>query len=168
MVHPPYCRSCLKPLRSPSGEYHNLSTIRAGFTQPLYFDFNEAIKQDIRNMLRHSGFKPTGRNKLGPEYLQKALLSEWLSPQNGINAAVDVCNVISLHSGIPISVIDANKVTGTLRIAHLPKGSDYIFNPSGQILKGSGLLALIDDLGPTATPVKDAQRTKTDDTTTHT
>ena len=40
-----------------------------------------------------------------------------------------------------------------------------MFNPSGQVIDASGLLAVFDAEGPTGTPVKDAQRTKTHDGT---
>ena len=123
---------------------------------------DDRFKKDIRDMLRQSGFKPTGRNKPASEYLRKALAEKWLSPQTGINAAVDICNVVSLHSGLPISVIDINKTSGPLNIEHLSHGTSYIFNPSGQLMKGGGLLALCDTIGPSATPIKDSQRTKTD------
>ena len=40
-----------------------------------------------------------------------------------------------------------------------------MFNPSGQVIDVGGLLCLYDGEGPTGTPVKDAQRTKTHDET---
>ena len=46
-----------------------------------------------------------------------------------------------------------------IRIA--PAGTSYVFNPSGQTIDAGGLLCLYDAQGPTGTPVKDAQRTKT-------
>src|ERR1041385_6268425 len=44
-------------------------------------------------------------------------------------------------------------------------GTSYAFNPSGQVIDASGLLCLFDADGPSGTPVKDAQRTKTHDDT---
>jgi DNA/RNA-binding domain of Phe-tRNA-synthetase-like protein len=78
-----------------------------------------------------------------------------------INAAVDVCNLVSLHSGLPISVVDLDLLSGAPRVQVAPAGTTYIFNPSGQTIDASHLLALYDDVGPSGTPVKDAQRTKT-------
>lgn len=120
-------------------------------------------KQKIRDMLRHGGFGPSGRNKPAHEYLSKAIEKGWFSPQRGINAAVDVCNVISLHSGLPISVVDFDRLKPPLTLQLCPKDCTYPFNPSGQILKAGGLLALWDQDGPSATPVKDSQRSKTSD-----
>ena len=60
---------------------------------------------------------------------------------------------------------DLDRVVGELSIQVCPVGTSYVFNPSGQVIDASGLLALYDREGPTGTPVKDAQRTKTHDGT---
>jgi DNA/RNA-binding domain of Phe-tRNA-synthetase-like protein len=119
----------------------------------------------VRALLRQGGFKPSGRSKPASEYLQAAH-SEARFPR--INAAVDACNFASLHWGLPISLIDLDRVVGDLRIAICPPQTSYVFNPSGQLIDASGLLAVFDSEGPTGTPVKDAQRTKTHDGTTTT
>jgi DNA/RNA-binding domain of Phe-tRNA-synthetase-like protein len=119
----------------------------------------------VRNLLRHGGFKPSGRSKPASEYLQAAY-AEGRFPR--INAPVDACNIASLFSGLPISLIDLDKVSGSLSVATCPMGTTYVFNPSGQVIDAGGLLAVFDGEGPTGTPVKDAQRTKTHDGTTRT
>lgn len=119
----------------------------------------------VRALLRHGGFKPSGRSKPASEYLQAAH-AEGRFPR--INAAVDACNFASLHWGLPISLIDLDRVVGELRIDMCPRQTSYVFNPSGQLIDASGLLAVFDAEGPTGTPVKDAQRTKTHDGTTTT
>lgn len=126
---------------------------------------SDDIRKSVRDLLRHGGFKPTGRNKPASEYLIKAVEKEILS---SINAAVDCCNVVSLHSGLPISVVDLDKLTEPLSVAVAPADSEYIFNATGQVLKLDGLLCLFDSEGPCANAVKDCQRTKTDETTTRT
>src|SRR5512147_1785432 len=68
---------------------------------PLKAD--DAVRAAVRDLLRHGGYKPTGRGKPASEYLIKAATEGGL---NAINAAVDACNVASLHSGLPISVVD--------------------------------------------------------------
>jgi len=122
-------------------------------------------KGAIRDLLRHGGFKPTGRNKPASEYLIKAVERGWLGPEKGINLAVDVCNVVSLHSGLPISVVDATRAEAPWSIQRAPAETAYRFNPAGQTIDISGLLALYDGAGPCAGPVKDSQRTKTHDGT---
>ena len=123
---------------------------------------SEAVKAAVRDLLRHGGYKPSGRSKPASEYLIGAVL-EGRFP--AINAAVDACNVVSLHSGLPISLVDIDRASGALTVRVAPAGTSYVFNPSGQVIDASGLLCLSDVEGPTGTPVKDAQRTKTHDGT---
>ncbi len=123
---------------------------------------SDAVKTAVRDLLRHGGFKPAGRSKPASEYLVTAL-AEGRFPT--INSLVDACNVVSLHSGLPISLVDLDRVDGALSIQIAPPGTTYVFNPSGQVIDASGLICLYDAQGPTGTPVKDAQRTKTHDDT---
>jgi DNA/RNA-binding domain of Phe-tRNA-synthetase-like protein len=122
----------------------------------------DTVRAEVRALLRHGGFKPAGRSKPASEYLH-AVQSEGRFP--AINAAVDACNVVSLHSGLPISLVDLDKLVGNLSISIAPAGTSYVFNPSGQVIDVGGLVCLFDSEGPTGTPVKDAQRTKTHDGT---
>src|SRR5262249_8229951 len=78
-----------------------------------------------------------------------------------INAVVDAGNAVSLHSGLPISVVDRDALRGPLRIAVAAPGSSYAFNASGQVIDVIGLPCLGDAVGPCANAVKDSQRTKT-------
>jgi len=116
------------------------------------------VRTEVRNLLRAGGFKPSGRSKPASEYLVGAV-AEGRFP--AINAGVDACNVVSLHTGLPISLVDLDLVEGPLEIRIAPVGTTYAFNPSGQVIDAGGLVCLWDAQGPTATPVKDAQRTKT-------
>ncbi len=118
----------------------------------------EELKSVVRVMLRHGCFKPTGRNKPSPEYLVQAAVEGRLF---SVNLPADIGNVISLHSGLPVSVLDMDILQLPLRIAIAPEGSKYIFNPSGQELDTGDLLCLHDAAGPCGSPVKDSQRTKT-------
>lgn len=123
---------------------------------------SDEIRLTVRDLLRHGGFKPTGRSKPASEYLIKAATQGVLST---INVAVDACNVVSLHSGIPISVVDLDLVSQPLRVAIAEKGDSYVFNQSGQEIDIGGLLCLFDAEGPCANAVKDSQRTKTSEKT---
>ncbi len=126
------------------------------------FSPSDAVKLAARDLLRHGGFKPSGRSKPASEYLVGAA-AEGRFPR--INAGVDICNVVSLHSGLPISLVDLDRIEGALTLRIAPPGTTYAFNPSGQTIDASGLICLYDAHGPTGTPVKDAQRTKTHDDT---
>ena len=119
---------------------------------------NDDVRLAVRALLRHGGFKPTGRNKPASEYLIKAANDGLLST---INLAVDVCNVVSLHSGLPISVVDIDRAHEPFRVAVAPPDSQYVFNNAGQIIRLDGLLCLFDAAGPCGNAVKDSQRTKT-------
>jgi DNA/RNA-binding domain of Phe-tRNA-synthetase-like protein len=116
----------------------------------------------VRDLLRWGGFKPTGRSKPASEYLVRAAAEGALKP---INAAVDACNAVSLHSGLPISVVDLDRARPPYHIAVAPVGASYVFNASGQTIDLGGLLCVFDAEGPCANAVKDAQRTKTDAST---
>jgi DNA/RNA-binding domain of Phe-tRNA-synthetase-like protein len=123
---------------------------------PLRSD--DSVREQVRQLLRHGGFKPTGRSKPASEYLLKAVGDGRLG---SINVAVDVCNIVSLHSGLPISVVDLDRAREPFHVDVAPAGSTYVFNASGQIMDLTGLLCLFDADGPCANAVKDAQRTKT-------
>ena len=126
---------------------------------------NEETRAAVRDMLRHGGYKPTGRGKPASEYLVRASAEGKLAP---INAAVDVGNVVSLHSGLPISVVDVDRLHAPVRVDVAPAGASYVFNASGQEIDLEGLLCLFDAEGPCANAVKDSGRTKTSDETTTT
>jgi DNA/RNA-binding domain of Phe-tRNA-synthetase-like protein len=126
---------------------------------------SESVRQAVRELLRAGGYKPTGRGKPSSEYLART------AEQGGlprINAAVDLCNAVSLASGLPISLIDLDRSAPPWRISLAGPGMEYVFNPSGQRMALEGLLCLFDAEGPCANPVKDAQRTKTGPETTRT
>ncbi len=125
----------------------------------------EEVRVAIRDLLRHGGYKPTGRGKPASEYLVRAAGEGKLGP---INAAVDVGNVVSLHSGLPISVVDVERLRAPVRVDVAPPGTRYVFNASGQEIDLEGLLCLFDADGPCANAVKDSERTKTSGTTTTT
>ncbi len=126
---------------------------------------DDAVRGAVREVLRHGGYKPTGRGKPASEYLLRAVSESALS---SINVAVDACNVVSFHSGLPISVVDLGLVKAPLRVALAAEGTTYVFNASGQTIDVAGLVCLFDADGACANPVKDSQRTKTSAQTTQT
>jgi DNA/RNA-binding domain of Phe-tRNA-synthetase-like protein len=130
---------------------------------PLAAD--DAVRGAVRDMLRYGGYKPTGRGKPASEYLLRAATDGSLAP---INAAVDACNAVSLHSGLPISVVDLALAEAPFRVRIAGPGERYVFNASGQEIDLEGLVCLADRAGPCANAVKDAQRTKTSPATRHT
>ena len=133
-----------------------VAQLRLDAPAPLARD--EAVRGAVRDLLRHGGYKPTGRGKPASEYLVRAAEEGALG---AINLAVDVCNAVSLHSGLPISVIDLDRARAPVRIGIAPAAASYVFNASGQEIDLSGLLCLYDADGPCANAVRDSQRTKT-------
>ena len=119
---------------------------------------DEEVRAAVRDLLRWGGYKPTGRGKPASEYLVRAVGEGALG---SINLAVDACNAVSLHSGLPISVVDLALAEPPFRIGVAPAGSSYVFNATGQEIDLGGLLCLFDAQGPCANAVRDAQRTKT-------
>jgi len=162
-------RAFLTEFPAPLGDCEVPGSLRAFFASdaspPVHVKAPEGTKAAVRDLLRARGYKPTGRGKPASEYLHKAIEKGWFSPDKGINLAVDACNVASLHSGLPISVIDADLAPLPWAIAACPPGTEYVFNPSGQVIRVDHLLTLHDAEGPCAGPVKDSQRTKTHDAT---
>lgn len=133
-----------------------LALLRSGAKAPMTSD--DAVRKAVRDLLRHGGYKPTGRGKPASEYLIGAAAAGTLEP---INLAVDACNAVSLHSGLPISVVDLDLAREPFRIGIAPAGASYVFNRTGQTIDLEGLLCLFDSEGPCANAVKDSQRTKT-------
>lgn len=144
----------------PLGEFEPdselVALLQPGARAPLQSD--DALRGAIRALLRAGGFKPSGRSKPASEYLLRASGEGVLG---SINLAVDVCNVVSLHSGLPISVVDLDLAQPPFKIEVCAPKTSYVFNPSGQELDLGGLICLHDAQGPCGSPVKDSQRTKT-------
>lgn len=130
---------------------------------PAPLSSNDEVRGQVRELLRHGGYKPTGRGKPASEYLIRAVGENALS---SINVVVDACNVASLHSGLPISVVDTSLAKAPFRIGLATEGTQYVFNKGGQTIDVAGLLCLFDAEGPCANAVKDSQRTKTTPDTT--
>jgi DNA/RNA-binding domain of Phe-tRNA-synthetase-like protein len=118
----------------------------------------DEVRKAVRDLLRGRGYRPTGRGKPSSEYLAAAVADGRLG---SINAAVDAGNAASLHSGLPISVVDLDRCRGPLAVDVPAAGTRFVFNQSGQEIDVGGLLCLFDAEGPCANAVKDAQRTKT-------
>ena len=123
---------------------------------------SEEVRAATRDLLRHGGFKPTGRGKPASEYLVRAVGEGKLG---SINLVVDACNVVSLHSGVPISIVDLDLAEAPFSVSISPPETSYVFNAGGQEIDVSGLICLCDASGPCANAVKDSQRTKTHDGT---
>ena len=115
------------------------------------------LKKAVRDVLRTRGYKPAGRGKPASEYLA-AMARKGDFPV--ISTLVDVNNLVSLRSGLPISVLDVGRFDGPAVLRFGDEGESYVFNPSGQEIELEGLLVVCDGLLPRGTPVKDSMATK--------
>lgn len=135
-------------------------------------DFPPAdIKDAVRGMLRAGGYKPAGRQKPASEYLAQAA-REGRFPI--INGPVDCNNLLSLETGLPISLLDlrafreassgavpasAGAVDAAVRIC--AAGEAYVFNAAGHEMDLEGLLCVCDAAGrPLGNPIKDSMAGK--------
>lgn len=119
------------------------------------------VRQRVRGILRHGKYKPTGRGKPASEFLLRAALSDTFPLVNG---PVDVNNAISLASGFPGSIFDADLSGRQLLIRRGLPDEEYVFNPSGQTIDLEDLLLVCrkapDGWEACGNPVKDAMITK--------
>lgn len=122
---------------------------------------SDAVRADVRDMLRHGSYKPTGRGKPASEFLlQAAQRGEF--PR--VNGPVDANNAVSLASGLPGSIFDL-ALSGThLRLRYGRVGESYVFNPSGQSIDLEDLVVVCRHAAgtwePCGNPVKDSMATK--------
>lgn len=119
------------------------------------------LKGAARDMLRFGTYKPTGRGKPASEYLLNAA-AEGNFPI--ISALVDINNLASLESLLPISIVDLDRAgTDHFLVRRGREGEEYVFNPAGQVLtlRDLVLLSRMPADTPCATPIKDCQATKT-------
>lgn len=124
------------------------------------------VKEAVRNLLKGGGFKPSGRNKPASEYLAQAAREDRFPM---INNLVDINNLISLTTGLPISLLDADVIGETLSLRYGKDGERYVFNASGQDMDLEGLICACagESDTPLGNPVKDSVVGKIKDKTTN-
>lgn len=119
------------------------------------------MRKRVRSMLRYGKYHASGRGKPASEFLLRTALSDQFPL---VNCPVDVNNAISLASGLPGSIFDADLSGEHLLIRRGYAGEEYVFNRSGQTIALQDLLLVCrkSDAGWEAcgNPVKDAMITK--------
>ncbi|MDD5656623.1 MAG: phenylalanine--tRNA ligase beta subunit-related protein [Elusimicrobia bacterium] len=124
-------------------------------------EFPADIKESVRRLLKRGGFKAAGRNKPASEYLAQAA-REGRFPR--INNLVDVNNLLSLETYLPISLLDLAAFAGPVVLRYGRPGEKYVFNSSGQEIELEGLICACSDR-PLGNPVKDSMAGKLKDRT---
>lgn len=112
-----------------------------------------ARKDGIRALLRRGGFSPSGRNKPSSEYLAQAA-RESRFPR--INNLVDINNLTSLQSALPISMLDLSAFQEQLLIRYGRPDEAYVFNSGGQEIELAGLICACSGTQPLGNAVKDS------------
>jgi DNA/RNA-binding domain of Phe-tRNA-synthetase-like protein len=123
------------------------------------------VKTRVRQMLRHGKYRASGRSKPASEFLLNAAVSGSFP---AINPPVDVNNAVSLESGLPGSIFDADRSGADLVLRRGRPGERYVFNPTGQEIDLTDLLLVAaggndghkDGGVPCGNPVKDSMATK--------
>jgi DNA/RNA-binding domain of Phe-tRNA-synthetase-like protein len=112
-------------------------------------------------VLRVGGYKPTGRGKPASELLLAMAQKEGL-PR--IGNLVDINNLVSLESGLPISIFDARRIGASPAIRFGRAGEQYVFNAAGHSMSLEGLPVVCrgEEREPVGNAVRDSMRTKVD------
>lgn len=119
-------------------------------------------RQHVRAMLRVGGFKPAGRNKPAQEYLARTVEKEGSLP--AILNVVDLLNAVSLKSGLPISMLAADRLGASSLLRYGQQDESFVFNRAGQELSLTGLICWCSDqdgdFTPLGSPVKNSMAGK--------
>lgn len=119
------------------------------------------LRTRVRKMLRYGRYHPSGRGKPASEFLLRAALNGSFPLVNG---PVDVNNAVSLASGLPGSIFDADLSGTHLLLRRGKPGESYVFNPAGQIIDLEDLLLVCrraeKEWKPCGNPIKDSMTTK--------
>lgn len=126
----------------------------------------EELRRRVRGLLRFGKYRPSGRGKPASEFLLRAALRGTFPL---ISKPVDVNNMISLASGLPGSLFDADLTGAELLVRRGREGETYVFNSSGQTIDLEDLLLVCrktpSGWDPCGNPVKDSMETKIRETT---
>jgi len=119
------------------------------------------LRTRVRKMLRYGRYHPSGRGKPASEFLLRAALNGSFPLVNG---PVDVNNAVSLASGLPGSIFDADLSGTHLLLCRGKPGESYVFNPKGQTIDLEDLLLVCrrteEGWEPCGNPIKDSMTTK--------
>lgn len=123
--------------------------------------FPEPVRKAVRDMLRVGGYKPTGRGKPASEYLVGTAREMGLPRVNNL---VDINNLVSLVTALPISIFDADHLGGEIAVRFGRLGESYQFNSSGQAMDLGGIPVVCRSATdePVGNAVKDSMLAKVD------
>ena len=132
------------------------------------YEIPEDKRGAIRQLLKIGGFSASGRNRPAHELLVRDIKER--GSFHHINNIVDVNNVISLVSLLPISIFDGAKLKDTITVRIGKPEEGYVFNQSEQWLDVKRCITCCNGEPPgepIGTPVKDSMATKIFEGATH-
>jgi DNA/RNA-binding domain of Phe-tRNA-synthetase-like protein len=119
--------------------------------------YPEHVRTQVRDVLRVGGYKPTGRGKPASELLLAMAQREGL-PR--IGNLVEINNLSSLESALPISILDAELLGEDRRVRFGRAGESYVFNQAGHAMDLQGLPLICRGDEPVGNAVRDSMLCK--------
>lgn len=117
---------------------------------------DDPIVQQIRLLFRAVGIDPTRYRPSGEALIRRALKNE---PVRSINPLVDINNICSMQSGLPMGCYDLDKVQGDN--LHIRLGqSEENYEGVAKIISIGGKLCVADAAGAFGSPISDSARTQ--------
>ena len=123
---------------------------------------DDPVLSAVRRMYHAFGMDPT-RYRPSPERLVRRAVQGKDVPR--ISPAVDLCNLVSLSTRVPLGLYDAARIAGpvTVRVGGPEERYDAL---NGESVGAAGRLIVADTLGPIGGPTYDSVRTRVEPDTT--
>lgn len=125
------------------------------------YEIPEDKRRAVRQLLKLGGFSASGRNRPAQELLVRDLKER--GEFHHINNVVDINNIVSLESLLPISIFDVDKLDGRLTVRVGEPGEGFVFNQSGHQIDVKRCIVCCRGEGqgePVGSPIKDSMATK--------
>ena len=117
---------------------------------------SDPVVKGIRAIFSQAGTDPTKERPSGEALMRRIVDGKGIYR---INAAVDVNNIISLQTGCPCGVYDADKLSGDTITLFVGRQDDSYEGISGKPVNGDGRLLTKDATSIFGGPVADSKRT---------
>lgn len=108
----------------------------------------------VRRMYRQIGWEPT-KYRPSAEALARRILKD--KGLYRINNVVDLANIVSANSHLPMGLYDRTKITGPI-VVDIGKTDESYQGISKEIIHAAGKIILRDDLGVFGNPTADSRR----------
>jgi DNA/RNA-binding domain of Phe-tRNA-synthetase-like protein len=116
----------------------------------------DATLKGIRSFFSHLGIDPTKNRPSGEALIKRVLGGKGLYR---VNSVVELNNAVSLLSGCPCGVYDAEKISGDTISLVIGKPGQSYEGIGGKVVNGEGKILTADASGVFGGPVADSKRT---------